>query len=104
VADDGVATLAVVAYAQISSGVSSMMTRPAGPTAIATEWDAGELGCGELLLALRDRLQALQPGQVLKLTALDPGARADIPAWCRLTGHVLVEERHPAYLIRRRES
>jgi tRNA 2-thiouridine synthesizing protein A len=81
-----------------------MVTPPARPTATATEWDAGELGCGELLLALRDRLQALQPGELLKLTALDPGARADIPAWCRLTGHALVEERHPAYLIRRKES
>ena len=59
---------------------------------------------GDLVLALRGRLQALQPGQVLKLTALDPGAPADIPAWCRLTGHALVDERHPVYLIRRKET
>src|SRR2546426_472043 len=29
-------------------------------------------------------------------------ARADIPAWCRMTGHTLVEEQPPLYLIRRR--
>jgi tRNA 2-thiouridine synthesizing protein A len=69
-----------------------------------SEWDAGDLGCGDLVLALRGRLQALEPGQVLKLTALDPGARADIPAWCRLTGHTLVGEHHPVYLIRRKET
>jgi tRNA 2-thiouridine synthesizing protein A len=72
--------------------------------AIAAEWDAGDLGCGELVLALCGRMRALAPGQVLKLVALDPGARADIPAWCRLTDHELVAEQHPVYLIRRKES
>jgi tRNA 2-thiouridine synthesizing protein A len=77
---------------------------PARPIVPDAEWDAGELGCGELVLTLRGRLQALQPGQVLKLTALDPGAPADIPAWCRLTGHALIDERPPVYLIRRKET
>lgn len=53
-------------------------------------WDAGELGCGELVMELMLRLRRLQPGEVLRLTALDPGAPADIPAWCRMTGHVLL--------------
>jgi tRNA 2-thiouridine synthesizing protein A len=69
-----------------------------------SEWDAGDLGCGELALGLRVRLEAMSPGRVLKLIARDPGARADIPAWCRLTGHALVMEQHPVYLIRRKES
>lgn len=68
------------------------------------EWDAGDMGCGELVLELRSRLEPLKPGQVLKLTARDPGAPADIPAWCRLTGQVLVDRRHPVYLIRRKEE
>ena len=68
------------------------------------EWDAGELGCGELVLELRGRMQALAPGRVLRLIALDPGATADIPAWCRLTGHTLLDHRHPVYLIRRKET
>ena len=73
-------------------------------SAYDNEWDAGDLGCGELVLALRGRLEAMRPGQVLKLTALDTGAPADIPAWCRLTGHALVLEQHPVYLIRRKEN
>lgn len=67
-------------------------------------WDAGEMGCGELLLELRTRFERMRPGQILELIARDPGAPADIPAWCRLTGHALVMERHPVYHIRRKEG
>ena len=63
------------------------------------------------LLVQRDRLglvgpgmEAMRPGQLLRLTATDPGARADIPAWCRMTGHTLVTEEHPVYQIRRKEN
>ena len=69
-----------------------------------TTWDAGDLGCGELVLQLRFRIEQLEPGALLRLVALDPGARADLPAWCRLTGHALVAADHPVYLIRRKES
>jgi len=68
------------------------------------EWDAGDLGCGELVLELRARLAALRPGAVLRLVARDPGAPADLPAWCRMTGHTLVSETHPVYHIRRKEG
>ena len=71
---------------------------------MVAEWDAGDMGCGELLLELRTRLDTLPPGQIMKLTARDPGALADIPAWCRMTGHTLMTKTHPVYLIRRKES
>lgn len=71
---------------------------------IAEKWDAGEMGCGELLMELAGRMRGLAPGQVLELRALDPGAVEDIPAWCGLTGHSLVSARHPVYQIRRREN
>ena len=67
-------------------------------------WDAGDTGCGELLLELRARVAGLRPGQVFELIAHDLGAPADIPAWCRLTGHTLVSQEHPVYRIRRKES
>lgn len=79
------------------------MTAGARPVA-DLEWDAGELGCGELVLELRLRLDTMTPGQVLKLLALDPGAPSDLPAWCRMTGHTLVTQQHPVYLIRRKEN
>jgi tRNA 2-thiouridine synthesizing protein A len=68
------------------------------------EWDAGDMGCGELVMHLRVRLKAMQPGQSFKLIARDPGAREDLPAWCRLTGHRLRYADHPVYLIERRED
>jgi tRNA 2-thiouridine synthesizing protein A len=69
-----------------------------------SEWDAGDMACGELVLHLRMRLKPMHPGQLIKLTARDPGAPEDLPAWCRLTGHHLTYADHPIYLIRRKED
>jgi len=66
-------------------------------------WDAGDMGCGELVIELRFRFQPMKPGQILKLIARDPGAPEDLPAWCRMTGHTMVGFEHPVYWIRRRE-
>jgi tRNA 2-thiouridine synthesizing protein A len=52
-------------------------------------WDAGDMGCGELIMYLRTRLRAM-PGRVLKLIARDPGAIEDIPAYCRMTRDELI--------------
>lgn len=68
------------------------------------EWDAGDMGCGELVMGLRTRLQPMTPGQILKLIATDAGMPEDLPAWCRLTGHKLVFCNHPEYWIQRREN
>lgn len=65
-------------------------------------WDAGELGCGEIIIVLRSQVLALPPGSLLEVTVRDLGAPADLPSWCRLTGHELVRAEHPVYVIRRR--
>jgi tRNA 2-thiouridine synthesizing protein A len=70
----------------------------------ATSWDAGTIGCGELVLELRERLAPLSAGVLFELVARDPGAREDIPAWCTMTRHTLVQARHPAYVIRVRTA
>lgn len=70
----------------------------------AASWDAGEMGCGELIIELRLRMKALHAGEVLRLVARDPGAIEDLPAWCRMTGHHLEHAEHPVYLIRRKED
>ena len=71
------------------------------PSAI---WDAGEMGCGELIMILRARMRELAPGQVLRVIARDPGAPEDLPAWSRLTGHPLVRAQHPVYEFLRKPS
>jgi len=68
------------------------------------EYNAGDMGCGDLVLHLRLRLKDMQPGQLLRLTATDPGAPEDLPAWCRMTGHTLLDSKHPVYLIKRKEN
>lgn len=71
---------------------------------VHAEWDAGDLGCGELVMELMLRMRKLESGQILRLTALDPGAPADIPAWCRMTGHLLQHQDLAAqvYFIQRK--
>ena len=80
------------------------MSNPDSNPAADAEWDAGNMGCGELVMQLRMQFQPLKAGQILKLTATDAGMPEDLPAWCRLTGHTLVRFNHPEYWIRRREN
>ena len=87
--------------------LQTMSLSPDSPTPDSVPgavWDAGNIGCGELVMGLRIRLQPMQPGQILKLTATDAGVPEDLPAWCRLTGHKLVFFNHPEYWIQRREN
>ncbi len=67
-------------------------------------WDAGQLGCGELVIELRQRMRRLPPKQLFHLIAHDGGAVEDIPAWCRLTGHKLLRVEHPNYFIERKDE
>jgi len=68
------------------------------------EWDAGDLGCGDLLIILSIKMRRLPVRSCLKLTATDPGAVEDIPAWCTLTRHRLLAASHPVYAIQRRDD
>ena len=67
-------------------------------------WNAGDLACGPMLLALKGRLERLAPGQFFRLLTRDEGAPVDVPAWCRLTGHRLVLAAHPYYYLERRKE
>jgi len=71
---------------------------------VADAWDAGDMGCGEVIILLKVRMRNLGPGEVFKLTASDLGAPADIPAWCRLTGRRLLQAQHPHYWIEQTHS
>jgi tRNA 2-thiouridine synthesizing protein A len=52
--------------------------------------DVTSLRCPMPLLKTRQQLRTLLPGSTLRVLAVDPGARRDIPAWLRQTGHQLV--------------
>jgi tRNA 2-thiouridine synthesizing protein A len=85
-------------------GNEDLASEPEPAVVADATWDAGDMGCGELVMELRIRLNSRPSGSVLTIRATDPAAPEDIPAWCRLTGHGLVSADHPLYRIRRREG
>lgn len=70
-----------------------------------TELDATGLLCPLPVLKARKRLQALQPGQVLRMLADDPAAIVDVPHFCAEAGHELLDmtdsDQAQVYLIRK---
>ena len=81
------------------SGAKASGIGDPGLLSVADEWDAGYMGCGEVIILLRKRMQSLKPGEVFKLTSQDMGAPEDLPAWCRMTGRRLLHAGHPHYWI-----
>ncbi len=71
---------------------------------VASEWNAGDMGCGELVMLLARKMQELEAEEVLCLTATDAGAKEDLPAWCGMTGNELIQAAHPQYWIKRKKG
>jgi len=80
---------------------------PIKPTALLSAdafYDAGDKGCGEGPLdEIATWMRELAPGQTLEVRATDPTVVVDLPAWCRLTGHSLIDQQGDRYLIRRKD-
>lgn len=38
-------------------------------------------------------MKSLTPGEQLEVLCTDPGALKDIPAWCKINGHTVIETR-----------
>jgi len=55
--------------------------------------DARGLLCPLPVIRTQERVAQLAPGDILEVTATDPGVLADIPAWCRVHGHEILETR-----------
>lgn len=55
--------------------------------------DARRLLCPMPVIRTQDAVAKLQAGDRLEVTCTDPGALNDIPAWCRINGHRVVETR-----------
>jgi len=53
--------------------------------------DARRLLCPLPVIRTQARGATLQPGDLLEVIATDPGVRHDLPAWCRVHGHQLIE-------------
>ena len=53
--------------------------------------DARRLLCPMPVIRVQDKVASLAPGDVLEVWCTDPGTRSDIPAWCRINGHRVVD-------------
>jgi len=58
--------------------------------------DARNLLCPMPVIRTQDRVKALNTGDILEVRCTDPGALNDIPAWCRIHGHRVVETKEDA--------
>lgn len=62
--------------------------------------DARGLLCPLPVIRTQDRMRALPPGSLLEVLATDPGVLEDIPAWCRVHGHEVVEAKENDDVVR----
>lgn len=73
------------------------------------ELDCRGLVCPAPVIELARHIGLVTPGGLLAVVATDAAARADVPAWCRMTGHGYVGEEvaddgAPRYVVRRNEG
>jgi tRNA 2-thiouridine synthesizing protein A len=43
------------------------------------------------VIRVQDKVAELPPGDRLEAVCTDPGVMQDIPAWCRINGHQVIE-------------
>jgi len=55
------------------------------------ELDARRLLCPLPVIRTQNRTLELNPGDTLEVVCTDPGALYDIPAWCRMYGHEIID-------------
>ncbi len=53
--------------------------------------DARNQLCPLPVIRTQNRIRSLAKGDILEVLCTDPGALHDIPAWCRINGHEVVE-------------
>lgn len=75
-------------------------------TVVVHELDARRLLCPLPVIRTQNALKTLPVGARLKVCCTDPGTLNDIPTWCRLNGHQMLEqgtvEREQHFLIEKR--
>ena len=52
---------------------------------------ASGMACVNLTPNIKQAISSMQGSEVLKVYNDDPASREGVPAWCRLTGHSLIE-------------
>jgi TusA-related sulfurtransferase len=60
--------------------------------------DARNLLCPMPVIRVQDAVAGMRPGTLVTALCTDPGALADIPAWCRINGHQVLSTRSEDHL------
>ena len=55
--------------------------------------DCHRLLCPMPVIRVQDQVARMQPGDEVEAVCTDPGVLNDIPAWCRINGHEVIETR-----------
>ena len=73
---------------------------------IHKEVDARGLNCPLPILRCKKGLSEIQPDEILKITATDPGSIKDFQAFCKQTGHELLslEQDEKVYIYHIRKT
>jgi tRNA 2-thiouridine synthesizing protein A len=53
--------------------------------------NARRLLCPLPVIRTQDKVKTMPAGDILTVTCTDPGVMQDIPAWCRINGHKVLE-------------
>ncbi len=61
--------------------------------------DARRLLCPLPVIRTQDAVNKLHPGDLLIVTSTDPGAKMDIPTWCRINGHEVIDIKEQGHEI-----
>lgn len=55
------------------------------------ELDARRLLCPLPVIRTQDKIKQLKSGDLLSVYCTDPGTLNDIPTWCRINGHRVID-------------
>lgn len=58
------------------------------------ELDARRLLCPLPVIRTQDQVKLLKEGDTLTIYCTDPGTVNDIPTWCRINGHKVIDISH----------
>jgi len=61
--------------------------------------NARHLLCPLPVIRTQDAIAKMNPGEIIIVTSTDPGAKSDIPAWCRINGHEVIDIQEVEYEI-----
>jgi len=73
---------------------------------VTAQVDARGLSCPMPIVRTAQAVRPLAAGSIVEVLATDPGSQRDFAAWCRATGHELLEQTTEGtvhrFLIRRK--